>query len=127
MSGSTAVMSPEVLDALMSDPVTRKALEAQATTKPLVLAWEAAKAARIEAAMAKTDYVLAGQSTTREELAMFLRANAYFIKNDKARKTVPAGALALIDEAVAQLGILMPTSKLWQNLGILAGVSEETK
>jgi hypothetical protein len=117
----------EALDTLLANPAMAKAMKADDKTKQLVLDWEANKSARIAKAKAEAKtkkFTLGGQETTLAQLAMFLRANAYYVgeNKDKSRKDIPVAVVALLDEAVAQLGILMPTDKLWNNLTDLAGI-----
>ncbi len=117
----------EAIDKLLSNAAVAKAMKADEDTKQLVLDWEANKAARIAQAKAEAmskKFTLGGQETTLAQLAMFLRANAYYIgkHQNKSRKDIPVAVVALLDEAVAQLGVLMPTGELWASLGELAGI-----
>ena len=124
---STLTLTLEQLDAMLQDPATRKVLEANTATKALVLDWTAMREARLAQAIedAKTKaFTLAGQPATLTQVALFLRANSYYIKNTKSRETMAQGILDIIDDAVAQLGVLMPAGKLWQGLSALAGVKE---
>ena len=124
---SNLTLTPEQLDAMLQDPATRKVLEANTATKDLVLDWNAMREARVAQAIeeAKTKvFTLAGQPATLVQVALFLRANSYYIRNTKSRETMAKGILDIIDDAVAQLGVLMPADKLWKGLSALAGVKE---
>lgn len=126
------LFTTEQLDVLLADKATYKSLSSNAATKQLVLDWENNRAERIAQAKAEAmtkSYTLGGQETTLAQLAMFLRANSYYVgKNQgKSRSAIPTAVVALLDEAVAQLGVLMPTEELWNNLGDLAGIPRKAK
>lgn len=118
---STLTFTPEQLDSMLSDNATRKVLEANPATKDIVLDWEAARAARVAAAIkaAKAQkFTLAGKPVTLAQLATFLQGVLPAF-NEKTAGNYPTAVVELANEAREQLGVLFPASSKWKGLEAL--------
>ena len=133
MSASTAVMSPEVLDALMSSKATRKALLASSATKQLVLDWDAAKASR-EAAQAEAKSIALAEAyaphlvdgyTFKDGTHMSFLPLVDFVQRTLAIKDTDFPAVwEAVSEAREALGDAMPTESKWKGLEALTKLPE---
>lgn len=133
MSGSTAVMSPEVMATLMASPATRKALLKSPATKQLVLDWDAAKASRKAAEEAEKSIALAeayaphlvnGYTFENGKTLSFLALVSFAQKTLQIDETDFPSVWEVVSEAREALGDAMPVAHKWKGLEALKTLPE---